>query len=69
MNLEIHNFKETLIQLINASPLPIEVKRMALSEIVVAVNDASKKVLAEEMKAYKEEQEKLQKEQKESDGE
>ena len=64
MNLEIHNFKETIIKLINASPLPIEVKRMALSEIMMAVNDASKNALEEEMKAYKE-----QRESRESDGE
>ena len=64
MNLEIHRFKETLISLINASTLPMEVKRMVLSEITMAVSDASKNVLAEEIKAFKEQQES-----KESDGE
>lgn len=57
MNLEIHRFKETIVNVVNMSPLPIEVKRMALSEITMAVSDASKNVLEEELKKFKEQQE------------
>lgn len=56
MNLEIHRFKETIINVVNMSPLPIEVKRMALSEITMAVSDASKNALEEELKKFKEQQ-------------
>lgn len=54
MNLEIHRFKETIIKLVNASQLPIEVKRMALAEITMAVGDASKNALAEEIRQFNE---------------
>lgn len=57
MNLEIHRFKEAIINVVNMSPLPIEVKRMALSEITMAVSDASKNALEEELKKFKEQQE------------
>lgn len=50
MDLEIHRFKETLISLINASPLPLGVKRMAVNEIANAVNEAANVALAEQIK-------------------
>lgn len=50
MDLEIHRFKETLISLINASPLPLGVKRMAVNEIATAVNEAANVALAEQIK-------------------
>lgn len=57
MNLEIHRFKEAIVCLINASTLPLEVKRMALAEITVAVSDAAKGALAEEIRQFNEHKE------------
>lgn len=50
MDLEIHRFKETIIALVNASPLPWEVKRMSINEIAGAVSDAANVALAEQIK-------------------
>lgn len=62
MNLEIHRLKETIVHILNASPLPIEVKRMALSEITNAVADAAKNALEAEIKEFKEQQSKEEEE-------
>ena len=68
MNLEIHRFKETIINLLNASTLPIEVKRMILSEITISASEAAKAELAEEIKKFNEQKEK-EKVLEEKDGE
>lgn len=68
MNLEIHRLKETIINLLNASTLPIEVKRMILSEITISASEAAKAELAEEIKKYNEQKEK-EKVLEEKDGE
>lgn len=62
MNLEIHRLKETIVHILNASPLPMEVKRMALSEITNAVADAAKNALEAEIKELKEQQAKEEEE-------
>lgn len=54
MNLEIHRLKETIINLVNASPLPIEVKRMVLSEVTMAASESAKAELAEEIRKFNE---------------
>ena len=50
MDLEIHRFKETIIALVNSSPLPLGVKRMAINEVANAVNEAANVALAEQIK-------------------
>lgn len=50
MDLEIHRFKETIIALVNSSPLPLGVKRMAINEVAGAVNEAANVALAEQIK-------------------
>lgn len=50
MDLEIHRFKETIIALVNSSPLPLGVKRMAINEVASAVNEAANVALAEQIK-------------------
>lgn len=61
INLEIRKFKESLIAITNASPLPIEVKRMVFNEIQAEINATSNRVILaekeEEEKKLKEEQE------------
>lgn len=54
VNLEIRRFKETIVTMVNASPLPIEVKRMAFNEVAQAINDAANAAVMEEQKAYEE---------------
>ena len=54
VNLEIRRFKETIVTMVNASPLPIEVKRMAFNEIAQAINEAANTAITEEQKAYEE---------------
>ena len=60
-NLEIREFQQTIIAFANQSQLPIEVKRMAMSEIVSQLNEASneqiKRELQERENAKKEESE------------
>lgn len=65
MNFEIYRFKETIVAMINASPLPLEVKRMALNEIAGAVNEAANNALMEEKRAFEEQQKKTEEENKE----
>lgn len=49
MNLMIRQFKENIIQEINASQLPIEVKRMTLSEIMKQVEEVAENVIEQEL--------------------
>ena len=57
MDLEIHRFKETIIALVNSSPLPLGVKRMAINEVASAVNEAANVALAEQIKQANEKSE------------
>lgn len=56
MDLEIRRFKETIITLVNASPLPWEVKRMSINEIASAVSDAAQRAFEEQTKLEAEKQ-------------
>ena len=47
VNLEIRKFKESIIAITNASPLPIEVKRMVFNEI------ANNAIMSEQQEAEK----------------
>lgn len=47
-NSDIRQFRDSIIAMINAAPLPIEVKRMTLSEIYNAVNAEAERVILEE---------------------
>lgn len=49
-NLDIIKFKQNLVDVINASELPIEVKRLCLNEVISVVNIECQRVLAEEEK-------------------
>lgn len=64
MNLEIHRLKEAIVSIVNAYPLPIEVKRMVLSEVTMEASAAAKAELAEEIRKFNE-----QKKSEEKDGE
>ena len=54
VNLEIRKFKESIIAITNASPLPIEVKRMVFNEIGQAINEAANNaIMSEQQEAEK----------------
>lgn len=53
-NLEIREFSQAIINFVNQSTLPIEVKRLALKDILAQVEEETTKVLTEEIR-YREE--------------
>ena len=53
-NLEIREFSQAIINFVNQSTLPMEVKRLALKDIMAQVEDETTKVLTEEIR-YREE--------------
>lgn len=53
-NLEIREFSQAIINFVNQSTLPIEVKRLALKDIMAQIETETNKVLTEEIR-YREE--------------
>ena len=48
VNTQIRQFRDSIIELTNASPLPIEIKRLVFAEVSVAINnEADKTILIE----------------------
>lgn len=45
INTQIRQFRDSVIELTNASPLPIEIKRLVFSEIVLAINTEADKTI------------------------
>ena len=62
MDLEIHRFKNAIVSVINASDLPLEVKRMCLAEITGAVGEAAKNALGEQIRQFNEQKKSEEKE-------
>lgn len=60
-NLEIREFSQAIINFINGSPLPVEIKRLALAEIMHQLDAAAKTIIQSEIeerdRKAKEEQE------------
>ena len=53
-NLEIREFSQAIINFVNSSTIPMEVKRIALKDILAQVEEETNKVLTEEIR-YREE--------------
>ena len=53
-SLQIREFSQSIINFINTSQLPIEVKRLALKDIMTQIETETNKVLTEEIR-YREE--------------
>lgn len=53
-NLEIREFSQAIINFVNQSTLPMEVKRLALKDIMAQIETETNKVLTEEIR-YREE--------------
>ena len=54
MNLKIKEFQQAIVNFINESDLPIEVKRLSLSEIMHKLESAADAVIAQELKEREE---------------
>ena len=58
MNNQIRQFRDSIIAMVNASPIPIEIKRLIFSEIQLQISTESNRVIAlekeEEIKNVKE---------------
>ena len=57
INTEIRQLRDSIITLTNASPLPIEIKRLLFLEIQTGINNEANRVIAEEKQEAKEKQE------------
>lgn len=67
-NLKIREFSQAIINFVNDSPLPIEVKRLTLVEIVHQIDSAANSILQREIaERDRLEQEKEEQEQEEQD--
>lgn len=50
INTQIRQLRDSIIAITNASPLPIEVKRLVFSEIQTQINQESDRIIIEEKK-------------------
>lgn len=50
INTQIRQLRDSIIAITNASPLPIEVKRLVFSEIQTQINQESDRIIIEERK-------------------
>lgn len=58
INLEIRNLKTNIIHLLNKSELPIEVKRLVMSEIYRELYETAEQVIRGELVAQQEQKDK-----------
>lgn len=57
MNLQIREFEQNIINFINQSPLPIEVKRLVMKDIFYQVDKMADEAINQEIQRIKMEQE------------
>lgn len=57
VNTEIRQFRDMLIAMTNASPLPIEIKRLVFSEVKMQIDLETEKILQMEKEESKKEEE------------
>ena len=55
INTEITQFQQSIVPLINVSPLPIEVKRLVVSEILTNIADTRNQVIQQEKQQMQDE--------------
>ena len=58
MNVEIRTLEETLVNVLNSSRLPTEVKRLVVAEVETKLGEQANKDIAQELQAIKEQSEK-----------
>lgn len=54
VNTEIRQFRDSIIAMTNACPLPIEIKRLVFAEIQIQINAESDRMIIAEKKAAEE---------------
>jgi hypothetical protein len=54
INSQIRQFRDSIVAMANASPLPIEIKRLVLAEVYTAYREQSDKVILAENKQEEE---------------
>lgn len=57
VNTEIRQFRDSLVAMVNASPLPIEIKRLVFGEIQSQINAESDRIIIAERQKAQEEKE------------
>lgn len=57
INTEIRQFRDSLVAMVNASPLPIEIKRLVFGEIQSQINAESDRIIIAERQKAQEEKE------------
>ena len=57
VNTEIRQFRDSLVAMVNASPLPIEIKRLVFGEIQSQINEESDRIIIAERQKAQEEKE------------
>lgn len=60
INTQIRQFRDSLIAMTNASPLPIEIKRLVFAEIQTQINAESDRMIIAEKTAAESEKAKLE---------
>lgn len=68
INTEIRQFRNSIITMTNASPLPIEIKRLVFSEVMTKIESESDKIImAEQKQSEKDTEESKPQEEKENE--
>lgn len=68
INTQIRQLRDSIIAITNASPLPIEIKRLVFSEIQTQINtEAERMIITEKQEAEKRKETEEHKEEKEDD--
>lgn len=60
VNLQIRQFRDSIIAMTNACPLPIEIKRLVFAEIQTQINSESDRMIFAEKKASEEQNKKTE---------
>lgn len=58
VNSQIRQFRDSIIAMTNANPLPIEIKRLVFAEIQTKINEESDRMIISERQEEKKESEK-----------
>lgn len=62
INTEIRQFRDSIIAMTNACPLPIEIKRLVFSEIQTQINSESDRMIIAEKQQLEKEKDNIQEE-------
>lgn len=49
VNLQIRNLKKEIVRILNSTPIPIEVKRMVVNEVLIEINQLTENQIQQEL--------------------